>query len=411
MNTRRLLLLLLLAAALAAWLAWPRGKLVETVAAKRSALTQSVVATGRIATPGRIELGSQLTAIVDEVSVREGAQVQAGQLLIRLRATDADAAIEQAHTQIAEAQARLTQLDTVGLPTAEQQVLQAQANLKVAEAEYERARALVAQKFFSPSKLDEAARQLENARAQLTVARTQRDANGGRGAERRSAQARLAQAQAALQAAQARRGLLSLNAPVDAQVLVRSVEPGDVAQPGKALLTLAESGETRIYATLDEKNLRYLKIGASAQALADAFPDTPFPAELYYLSPGVDPLRGTVEMRLRVPEPPAFLRTDMTVSVEVVIGRNDTALNLPAEAVREADSGSPWVLLLRDGEAVRQPVKLGLRGVGRLEIIDGLNDGDQAILPAGGAVEGDAVRVKKPRANGTGAQGAAGLTR
>lgn len=411
MNTRRLLLLLLLGAALAAWLAWPRGKLVETVAAKRSALTQSVVATGRIATPGRIELGSQLTAIVDQVSVREGAQVQAGQVLIRLRATDADAAIEQARTQIAEAQARLAQLDTVGLPTAEQQVLQAQANLKVAEAEYERARALVAQKFFSPSKLDEAARQLENARAQLTVARTQRDANGGRGTERLSAQARLAQAQAALQAAQARRGLLSLNAPVDAQVLVRSVEPGDVAQPGKALLTLAERGETRIYATLDEKNLRYLKIGASAQALADAFPDAPFPAELYYLSPGVDPLRGTVEMRLRIPDPPAFLRTDMTVSVEVVIGRNDSALNLPAEAVREADSGSPWVLLLRDGEAIRQPVKLGLRGVGRLEIVDGLNDGDQAILPAGGAIEGDAVRVKKPRANGTGAQGAAGLTR
>ena len=132
MKTRHLIALLLAAAVLVAWLFWPRGIAVDVVKVERSPLTQSVVAIGRIATPSRIELGTQITAIIDEVTVREGAAVKAGDLLVRLRATDADAAVEQARSQIAEAQARFTQLDAVGLPVAEQAVKQAEANLRFA---------------------------------------------------------------------------------------------------------------------------------------------------------------------------------------------------------------------------------------------------------------------------------------
>ncbi|HEY9194574.1 MAG TPA: biotin/lipoyl-binding protein, partial [Methyloversatilis sp.] len=184
MKSRHLIALLLLAAVLVAVFFWPRGIAVDVVTVTRAPLTQSVVATGRVATPARIALGTQLTAIVDQVTVREGARVKAGDVLVRLRATDAEAAVEQARSQIQEAQARLVQTDVVALPVAEQSVRQAQANLRVAEAEYQRAQALVAQQFFSPSKLDEAARQLETARAQLRTALAQRDANSPRGAER-----------------------------------------------------------------------------------------------------------------------------------------------------------------------------------------------------------------------------------
>jgi HlyD family secretion protein len=395
MKSRYLIALLLAAAVIVAWLFWPRGIAVDTAIVTRAPLTQSVVATGRIATPARIALGTQVTAIIDGVTVREGAQVRAGDVLVQLRASDADAAIDQAQSQIQEARSRFAQLDAVGLPVAEQSVRQAQANLRVAEVEYQRAQTLVAQQFFSPSKLDEAARQLENARALLRTAQAQRDANLPRGAERQGAQAKLAQAEAALASAQARRDLLTLHAPVDALVVARDAEPGDVAQAGRALLTLAQSGETRIYATLDEKNLRYLQLDARAQAVADAFPGQPFDAIVYYIAPAIDAQRGTVEVRLRVPEPPSYLKPDMTVSVEVVIGRSESALTLPLEAVRDVETPEPWVLLARDDEAVKLPVKTGLRGVGRIEITAGLAEGDIAILPAGGAVDGDRIRVKK----------------
>lgn len=397
MKSRYLVALLLAAAVFVAWLLWPRGIAVDVAPVSRAPLTQSVVATGRIATPARIAIGTQVTAIIDEVTVREGALVRAGDVLVRLRAADADAAIEQAQSQIQEARTRFVQLDAVGLPVAEQSVRQAQANLRVAEVEYQRAQTLVAQQFFSPSKLDEAARQLENARALLQTAQAQRDANLPRGSERQGARAKLAQAEAALASAQAKRDLLTLLAPVDALVVARDAEAGDVAQAGRALLTLAQSGETRIYATLDEKNLRYLKLDAQALAVADAFPGQPFESVVYYIAPAIDAQRGTVEVRLRVPVPPAYLRPDMTVSVEVLIGRSEAALTLPLEAVREVDTPTPWVLLARDGHAVKVPVKTGLRGVGRIELAEGVAEGDIAILPAGGALDGDRIRVKKTK--------------
>jgi HlyD family secretion protein len=71
MKSRYLIALLVAAAVLVAGFFWPRGIAVDTATVTRAPLTQSVVATGRIATPARIEMGTQITAIIDGVSVRE----------------------------------------------------------------------------------------------------------------------------------------------------------------------------------------------------------------------------------------------------------------------------------------------------------------------------------------------------
>ena len=143
---------------------------------------------------------------------------------------------------------------------------------------------------------------------------------------------------------------------------------------------------------MDEKHLRLLTPGMAAQAVADAFPGQRFDAKLYYVSPAVDPQRGTVNMRLEVPKPPAFLKPDMTVSVELLAGSKKDALVLPSGAVRDADREAPWVLALQDGRAVRVPVRLGLRGIGSVEILEGLKEGDEAIPQTEKALPGDRAR-------------------
>ena len=165
-----------------------------------------------------------------------------------------------------------------------------------------------------------------------------------------------------------------------------------MAQPGRVLLSLAAQGGTRIDANVDEKNLRLLEAGMSAKAVADAYPGQSFDAQLAYIAPAINPQRGTVEVRLAVPNPPAFLRPDMTVSVELVGGVKKDALVLPSGAVRDADREAPWVLALQDGRAVRVPVKLGLRGIGSVEILDGLKEGDAVIPQTEKAIAGDKVR-------------------
>ena len=384
--------LLVLAVAGAAVLAGRRGTPVQLVPVARSGIVQSVVATGRLNAPARMDIGAEVTATVLEVRVREGDRVKAGALLLRLSDAEAGAALKQARAALTEARGRATQQATVAAPVATQAVVQAEAAFTSAERDHQRARELVAQGFFSQQKLDDARRALDTVRSALQSARVQAQANQPSGIERTLAASRVEQAQAAVGMAEARLARLAITSPVDAIVLTRSVEPGSMAQPGHVLLTLAAQGGTRIDANVDEKNLRLLQPGMPARAVADAYPGQSFDAQLNYIAPAVDPQRGTVEVRLAVPSPPPFLRPDMTVSVELVGGLKKDALVLPSGAVRDADREAPWVLALRDGLAVRVPVKLGLRGVGSIEIIEGLKEGDPVIAQTEKAVAGDRVR-------------------
>ncbi|WP_293605617.1 efflux RND transporter periplasmic adaptor subunit [Polaromonas sp. UBA4122] len=388
--------------AAAVMLAGQRGTPVQVVAVARTGIVQSVVATGRINAPARMDIGAEVSATVLEVRVREGDRVKAGDLLVRLSDAEAHAALQQARAALAEARGRATQQATVAAPVAAQAVVQAQAAFTSAEREHQRARDLVAQGFFSQQKLDDAQRALDTARSALESARVQAQANQASGVERVLAVSRVDQAVAALEVAQARLERLSITSPVDAVVLNRTAEPGSMAQPGRVLLSLAAQGGLRIDAGVDEKNLRLLSPGMAARAVADAYPGQSFDAQLSYIAPAVDPLRGTVEVRLAVPKPPGFLRPDMTVSVELVGGTKKDALVLPSGAVRDADREAPWVLALQDGRAVRVPVKLGLRGVGAVEIVDGLKEGEEVIPQTEKAAPGDRVRRGPSVAQGKG---------
>ncbi len=203
------------------------------------------------------------------------------------------------------------------------------------------------------------------------------------------------QAEADLKASQERLDQATITAPVRAVVLRRDVEPGDSVQPGRVLLLLARVGETRLTVEPDERSLAFIQRGQPAQASADAFPKDRFAATVETVAPSVDPDRGTVEVKLLVPKPPDYLRPGMTVSVEIEVGRRERALVLPSEAVRDAASEQPWVLVPEEGRAVRRDVTLGLRGEDRVEVTRGLAEGEWLLLPSARALlPGQRVRPR-----------------
>ena len=204
----------------------------------------------------------------------------------------------------------------------------------------------------------------------------------------------LEQARASLLAARSRLAYTTITSPSDGVLIDRDVERGDVVQPGKALMVLSPAGETQLVLQIDERNLGRLALGQKALASADAFPAQRFAAELAYINPGIDAQRGTVEVKLRVPQPPAYLRQDMTVSVDIEIERRPGALALRAEAVRDASGTQPWVLVVQQGRALRRPVKLGLRGEGWVEVLAGMKEGDWIVpAPDAGVKPGQRVRA------------------
>ena len=366
---------------------------VPAYVAERRRLVQKVVASGRVLAPARISLASLALARVVEVAAREGDAVRTGQLLVRFDDAEARAALAQAQGRVAEAAARLDQVRGVTTRTASEAVRQAEVEVAKAERDEERFRKLHEEGAASAAQLDDATKALSLARSRADAAVAQAASVQGQGAEVRLGAAALAQARAAAEVARARLDEKELRAPVAGRILSRDVEAGDVVQAGRTLLVLAEDGATRLTVQPDEKNLAVLRVGQPAEAVADAFPARPFGAVVSWIAPAVDPARGTVEVRLAVPDAPDFLRPDLTVSVNVEVGRDADALVVPAASIREA-GGAPWVLVVRGGRAERQAVRLGMRGEGMVQVLEGLAPGEAVIPPAAGALEpGARVRV------------------
>ena len=368
--------------ALAAWFVMRERPLeVAATTVRTQPLQRTLLFSARVRTPARVDLGATVTGRVAQVAVDEGDAVAAGAVLLRLEDDEWRAALAQARASLAQAQARLAAQRGVARPSADATLAQADANLVAAERELARNRELVERGFVSAARLDDAQRAVDVARAHRDAAQVQAAAQRSDGAEAAAAQAQLDAARAAVLAADAKLAQAVLLAPAAGRVIVRSVEPGQIVQPGKALLTLAVTGPTELIGSVDERFLGQLQPGQPAQVLADAFPDRPFAARITRLAPAVDAQRGAVEVRLE-PDgtPPPFLREDMTLSVEVVTGERANARVLPLATLRSgagAERGS--VLVARDGRAEAVDVRLGLRTLDQVEV-DGVADGDVVLL-------------------------------
>jgi HlyD family secretion protein len=243
---------------------------------------------------------------------------------------------------------------------------------------------------------------MDIATSQVSSARALANSNTPSGSDAALAQAALDQAVAGQQLANVKLAQGQVLAPSDGVLISRDVEAGDIVQPGKALMVLAASGQTQLLIQIDEKNLSKIALGQPALASADAFADERFAASVAYINPGVDATRGSVEVKLNVAEPPAYLRQDMTVSVDIETARRSAAVVIATSTLEDAASDKPWVLVVRDKRAVKQFVTLGLRGDTRVEVLSGITAGEGVVpksktgVKAGQRVRPDVQPVPPP---------------
>ena len=362
---------------------------VDVMDVKAQALVRSLQFSARVSTLSRVDVGSTLTGRVAQVLVNEGAQVARGDVLVRLDTEELAAVVTQAVAEGRQAPARLEGLRTSGRQLAGAVLAQAEANLRAAMAEYQRAQELVAKGFLSASRVDEARRAVDVARAEQASAQAQAQANAEAGTDIRQASAQIDLARAATLAARARLAQAVIAAPADAQVLSRAVEPGLIVQPGRALMNLALDGPAQLTAQVDERFLEQLQVGQAASVIADAFAGKRFSARVLSIAPAIDPQRGVVEVKFSLaPAVPAFLREDMTVSVEVETARRERAIVLPLTAVRlRSACGTATVWLVEQVRLTARVVKLGLETLDAVEVLEGLQPGDQVMVTGKATVD------------------------
>ena len=377
---------------------WWFGPIVATETVVRHDFVQTVVASGHVENPHRVDIGAQITGTVVRVPVIEGQTVKAGAVLIELADAELKAAERQGDIAVAQAQAKLRQLREVQTPVAEQSVRQAQVNLDNARAALKRNEDLFNQKFIGQAALDDSRKAVELMDAQWRSSQKQLETTRPSGSDYALAETAVAQARASADAAHARALYAHIRAPMDGVLIGRNVEAGDVVQPGKVLMTLSPQGKPQLVLSIDEKNLRLITLGQRALVSADVYPQQKFNAELTYINPGINAQTGAVEVKLDIAKPPDMLRQDMTVSVDIEVARRPQALLLALPAVHDADGPAPWVLQVLKAHATKTPVRLGLRSGGLVEVLDGLREGD-VVIAAGTAAQavqpGARVRIKR----------------
>ncbi|MBL9210550.1 MAG: efflux RND transporter periplasmic adaptor subunit [Opitutaceae bacterium] len=338
---------LVVAGLLVAWFV-RRPPTAVVVAPEVREVVDLVVVSGRLRAIREAAVGAEIGGAIEEALVREGDRVTAGQELARLSMLDYDSQREQARA------ARATSAADVEV-----------AALAVAQARRDLAR--VAELARGGVTTSAELETVGNLAARLAAAEN-------------AARARLAENDAALAVLERQLAKRSVRAPFAGIVTRRSVEPGQSVVPGTALFLVAEMSAVEIYAETDENNVQRLRVGQPATVIAPAYRDQPFPAKLDQIGPRVEWDRGVIGLRLTPAQPPAFLLPNMTVDVNIEVGRYPQALTLPAAAVLRARDGN-YVMLVEGDRFTRRAVKVIGENPAHVAL-EGLTAGDRVARDA-----------------------------
>jgi len=314
--------------------------------------------------------------------VREGAVVKKGDLLAVI---DAPALRHELARGKADSWAASQQAASNGpqLAALEAQARSIQADLNTAKSEEARAVKLVASGTLGQAELDRWTDRVRALSAQL-------DANTAqRAALRIDLTARASASSATVDSLAARLADAEVRSPIDGVVLSRSVEPGEVAMVNTPLLKVGTADHLILECAVDEADIGKVTIGKKVGASLFAFPGGVLKGEVFEILPDADRVKKSFLAKVKLDAPPPGLRSGMTGEVNVIIEERPGSLLAPAEALDAAGN----LFVASGGKVAKRAPKLGVRDMLRVEILEGLEEGDEVVV-AGGEALADGARVK-----------------
>ena len=371
--------------------ALPAQYRTETVEA--GTLTVSVTATGELKALTQVNIGTEISGVVESVAVDYNSPVRVGQILARVNT-------EKLEAQAAQARA--------GLQSAEAKRLQSQATLAEAQAELaklQHVRELSGGRVPSRQELDS---------QEATVKRAQ--------ADEASTSAQVAQSQASLAAIETDIRKAVIKSPINGMVLDRQVDPGQTVAASfqtPTLFTLAEDlTKMKLIIDVDEADIGNVKVGQAARFRVDAYPDRAFESRVQEVRSTPKTSNGVVTYQtvLTVDNAERLLQPGMTATAEITVTQVMDALLVPNAALRftppaaaQQAAGGGFRLLPRPPGAQRRdrsnedaPPHVWTEAAGALTSVDvelGPTDGKVTVVRGGGLTAGTAVIVDLAPAN------------
>ena len=178
------------------------------------------------------------------------------------------------------------------------------------------------------------------------------------------------------------RNALTLRSPASGVVLEKSAVQGMRFMPGEMLYRIADLSSVWLLAEVFEQDLGGVRTGQVARVRVNAYPDKVFAGKVAFVYPTLSAETRTAKVRIELANRENLLKPDMYADVELGTGERAARLAIPDSAV--LDSGTRRIVLVRRGEGMFEPreVRLGTRGDGYVEVIEGVREGEQVVVSA-----------------------------
>jgi len=292
---------------------------VEAQRVEAGLLKDVVTFSGQLNAENSVMVEAETDGVVDQILFQEGQEVEGGEVLLTLRSDEQTARLAEA-----------------------------EANLALAVAVYQRTRSLASRNAASAAAQDEARAELGVARARVELAKVE-----------------LARTE--------------IRAPFAGVLGARLVAPGDRIEDYKPLVSLDAVDRLQVIFAISEIGILFTKVGAPVVVRVSPYPGDVFPGKVFFVSPTLDPATRRIIAKAWVPNPDGRLRAGLFADVDMEIGQRQNAILVPESAVVFDRQGTYVWKLKQDDVATRVPIEVGLRRDGRVEVTLGLRSGDRIV--------------------------------
>ena len=358
---------------------------VRTVLVEKGEVSSFLKVTGVVEANETVRVTSEIMGQAKEVKVKDGEKVSKGDILIIL-------GDEQIKIQVAQAQATLDSIQASSdkiksgarpqeIKQAESAVLQAKINRDSAEENYLRMKKLSSEKAISEQQYEQAKNQYEIADVQYQSAQESYGLviEGAGEQDIKSVEAQVRQAKAALDMAKYQLSNAKIIAPISGRVTSIAVSSGEMVAPSLPLLSIIDVSRVFVKVGISEKDISKIKEGQKISLEIDAFPEEKFQGEVVSKGVAVDQISKTLEVKIEILQPEVDIPVGVFARGDILVKTNQDVLIIPSSALTRKQDGI-YVYVIEEGIARQKEVVLGIIQGERIEILDGLSEGEEIVV-------------------------------
>jgi HlyD family secretion protein len=327
---------------------------VELGAVKRGNLAAHLTVVGNLIGLQTVDVAPRVQGRLISISVEMGDSVRRGQTIARVEDREIAEQVRQAEASMEVSKATIRQRE---------------ADLKVAELNFDRSKNLFARQLLAKQALDDAESRYLAAVAQVDLAKAQQAQNDAR-----------------LQELRFNLNNTIITSPVDGFIGRRNVDPGAMVSTNTAVASVVDISRLKLVVNVVEKDLRMVTAGDVGVVEVDAYPGETFNGRIARVAPVLDPATRTAPIEIEIPNPGYRLKPGMYARITLTVEERKNVLVAPKNAVIDFENKRGVWMPTDETRAKFVPVELGIEGTETIEILSGLREGDQFVTTGAAAV-------------------------